>query len=63
MGKGTFKAYEKGEWGRDVVGAWGIIKSLTPTLSHRERERQVIRYLHKIYNECSLSFQERVRER
>jgi hypothetical protein len=38
VGKGTFKAYEKGEWGRDVVGAWGVIKSLTPTLSHRERE-------------------------
>ncbi|VXA57734.1 hypothetical protein ACI8B_50219 [Acinetobacter proteolyticus] len=27
MGKGTFKAYEKGEWGGDVVGAWGIVTS------------------------------------
>ena len=25
MGKGTFKAYEKAEWGRDVVGAWGVV--------------------------------------
>ncbi|MND24213.1 hypothetical protein D3C81_986470 [compost metagenome] len=25
MGKGTFKAYEKGEWGGDVVGAWGAL--------------------------------------
>ncbi len=25
MGKGTFKAYEKGEWGRDVVAAWGFV--------------------------------------
>jgi hypothetical protein len=27
MGKGTFKAYEKGEWGRDVVAAWGFVDS------------------------------------
>jgi hypothetical protein len=26
MGKGTFKAYEKGEWGGDVVGAWGFMR-------------------------------------
>jgi len=25
VGKGTLKAYEKSEWGRDVVGAWGFI--------------------------------------
>jgi hypothetical protein len=25
VGKGTFKAYEKGEWGRDVVGAWSFV--------------------------------------
>lgn len=25
MGKGTFKAYEKSEWGGDVVGAWGAL--------------------------------------
>ena len=30
MGKGTFKAYEKGEWGGDVVGAWGFISYPLP---------------------------------
>jgi hypothetical protein len=25
VGKRAFKAYEKGEWGRDVVGAWGAL--------------------------------------
>jgi hypothetical protein len=25
VGNGAFKAYEKGEWGRDVDGAWGFI--------------------------------------
>lgn len=25
MGKRAFKAYEKSEWGRDVVGAWGAL--------------------------------------
>jgi hypothetical protein len=25
VGKGTFQAYEKGEWGRDVVGTWGAL--------------------------------------
>ena len=25
VGKRAFKAYEKSEWGRDVVGAWGAL--------------------------------------
>jgi hypothetical protein len=29
VGKGTFKAYEKSEWGRDVIGAWGILNFST----------------------------------
>lgn len=27
MGKGTFKAPEKGEWGGDVIGEWGFVVS------------------------------------
>jgi len=61
MGKRAFKAYEKSEWGRDVVGAWGALIFPHPLAkqcfsSLRERELQVIMYLHKIYNERSLSF-------
>ncbi len=26
VGKGTFKAYEKGEWRGDVVGVWGFMR-------------------------------------
>jgi hypothetical protein len=26
VGKRAFKAYEKGEWGGDVVGAWGFMR-------------------------------------
>jgi hypothetical protein len=28
VGKGTFKAYEKGEWVENVVRAWGVVKPL-----------------------------------
>jgi hypothetical protein len=68
VGKGTVKAYEKGEWGGDVVGAWSALIFPHPLAkqyfsSHRERELQVIIYLHKIDNECSPSFKERARER
>ena len=31
MGKGTFKAYEEGEWGGDVVGAWGFVSFPQPS--------------------------------
>jgi hypothetical protein len=27
VGKRMFEAYEKGEWGGDVVGAWGFVTS------------------------------------
>lgn len=27
MGKGTFKAYQKGKRGRDAIGAWGFVTS------------------------------------
>ena len=26
VGKGTFKAYEKGEWDEDLDGAWGSMR-------------------------------------
>lgn len=28
MGKRLFKVYEKGEWGRDVVGEWDALMFL-----------------------------------
>lgn len=29
MGKRLFKAYEKGEWGGDVVGKWGTLSTFS----------------------------------
>jgi hypothetical protein len=36
VGKRAFKAYEKSEWGRDIVGAWGVVSFPHPLERRRE---------------------------